>query len=66
MINDTSQRSVAMLFGRGGKFDIYFITDLLLSMFWKNFSNSWTFAKLWGKSWLPRVLCASGHWPGER
>jgi len=40
MINDTSQRSVAMLFGRGGKFDIYFITDLLLSMFWKNFSNS--------------------------
>ena len=33
MINDTSQRSVAMSFRCGGKFDSYFITNLLLSLF---------------------------------
>jgi len=37
MINDTSQRSVATWFRSGGTFDHYFITNLLLSLFWKNF-----------------------------
>jgi len=39
MINDTSQRSIAMLFKCGGTFDDYFFTNLLRSLFWKNF---WT------------------------
>jgi len=37
MINDTSQRSVTMWSRLDGPFDMYFVTNLLLSLFWKNF-----------------------------
>jgi len=57
LINDTPQRSVATWFRCGGTFDYYFTTDLLLSLFWKNFWNSSTFGKVVGKSWLPQVPC---------
>jgi len=44
-------------------FDHYFIKNLHLSPFSKNFWNSSTFAKFMGKSWLPQAPCASGHCP---
>jgi len=37
VINYTLQRSVAMWFMCGWNFDHYFITNILLSLFWKNF-----------------------------
>jgi len=49
MINDTSQRSVATWFRCGGPFGPYFITNLLLSLFWENFWNSSTFGKVTGE-----------------
>jgi len=51
MINNrpTSQRSVATWFRCDGTFDPYVITNLLLSLFWKNFWNRSTLANLRGK-----------------
>jgi len=51
MINDTSQRPVAVV----GRLTITLlqILNLMLSQFWKNFKNCSTFAKVLRKSWLP-------------
>jgi len=52
MINDTSQRrpTVAMWFSSCSEtFDHYFVTNLPLSTFWKDFWNSSTFGKVVGK-----------------
>jgi len=65
MINDTSQRSVAMWFRCGVTFAHYFIRNLLLSLFWKNFWNSLTFGKTMEQSWLPQAPCAPGHCTAE-
>jgi len=45
----------------GGIFDHYFITNLLLSLFWKNFWNSSTLDKVMGKSWLPQMPYVPRH-----
>jgi len=54
-----------MWFRCGGAFDHYFVTNLLLGTFWKNFWNSSTFGKVMG-DWLFQAPCAAGHCPAER
>jgi len=46
MINDTSQRSVAIWFRCGETFDHYFITKLLFSLFWMNFYKNSAVAEM--------------------
>jgi len=50
----------------GGTSEHYIITNLLLSLFWKNFWNDSTFGKVLGKSWLPQSPCAPGKFLAER
>jgi len=67
MINDESQCSIATWFTtHGGTFDHYFITDLLLSLFWKNFDIAQHLAKSWGKTLIASSAHASGHCPAAR
>jgi len=65
-INGTAQRSAAKWFGYGGSFNHYFITKVLLSVFWKNFLNlfiylflrSSTFGKVMGEKLIASsALC---------
>jgi len=62
VINDIyithSQRSVATWCGR--TFDHYFVINLLLNLFWKNFWNSWVFCKVMGENLIAlSVLCVT-------
>jgi len=49
MIISTPQRSITVWFKYDETFDHYFTTNLLLSLFWKNFWNTQHLAKLWEK-----------------
>jgi len=60
MINDTSQHSAATWFRCGGTSDQYFITDLLLSLSWKNFFNHSTFGKVMGKKSIAANALSAG------
>jgi len=63
---DITTYSAATCFRCGGTCDHYFITHLLLSLLWKNFSNSSTFGKVMGTSWLPQAPCAPEQCLAER
>ena len=53
-----SRGSASTWFRYGGTFDHYFITNLLLSLFWKIFKIVEHLAKLWGKLISSNALCA--------
>jgi len=61
MINDTSQHSAETWFMCGGTFDHYFITDLLLSLFWKFFKIAQHLAKLLEVDCLKCPVCKKSN-----
>jgi len=53
--NDTSQHALGV---HGGTFDHYFVTNLLLSLFWKKIKIAQHFANVWEKLIASSALCA--------
>jgi len=66
VINDTSQGSVAGWLRCGGIFCEYFVTNLLLSLPWKNFKNQSISGEVMGKKVDCIMHHVCEHSPAER
>jgi len=65
MINDTSERNVSTWFRYSGTFDHYITTNLLLSLFWKNFFKSLNIWQSYGGKLIASSApghCPAGEW----